>query len=350
MKSRLLSTILLTAVLPSFLLARSSTAQELPPPRPYWEYHLGQGLRVADTGLTIGGYGTIQYEDPHNRPRRFAASALSVFLSWDTGTRVHFFSELELEDFAVAQEGRSFGSRSRPFELERLYADVYVSEAFVFRLGKFLTPIGRWNLVHPDPLVWTTSRPLATFRSFGLDTTGGMLYGTFPTFGRELDYSAYAEVTDELHPDQREGPFSEAAGFHVVSHLGSTELGVSYSSFKREEEHQEREHLFGMDFFWTRQRFELTGEFIYRLGDRGPDADEWGLFAQGTVPLSDRLFAIGRYEFFAARGPLPGMHLWVAGLAFRPLPPLIVKAEYSIGHNNSAKVPEGFATSISLLF
>jgi len=42
--------------------------------------------------------------------------------------------------------------------------------------------------------------------------------------------------------------------------------------------------------------------------------------------------------------------LWTAALAFRPIPPLIVKAEYSVGHRNHANVPEGFATSVSLLF
>ena len=95
---------------------------------------------------------------------------------------------------------------------------------------------------------------------------------------------------------------------------------------------------------------ELTGEFLYRVGTQGPAQEEWGLFAQGALPLSKRLFAIGRYEFFDPKGPFPGVHLWLAGLAFRPLPPLVLRAEYSFTRDNATKVPEGFAASLALLF
>jgi hypothetical protein len=177
-----------------------------------------------------------------------------------------------------------------------------------------------------------------------------MLYGSLLSLDKDLDYSVYLEVTDDLDSDQHEGPFSEAAGLHLATHLGPTELGFSYAHFTREAEHYEKENLFGADFLWAHQRLELTGEFAYRVGTGGADANEWGLFVQGVVPLSAHLFAIGRYEFFAARGPSPGVHLWLAGLAFRPLPPVVVKVEYSVTHDNAARVPEGFSTSVALLF
>ena len=342
--------VFVTATVDSLLLARSSTAQELPPPNPHWEYHLGQGLRLGDSGLTLGGYGSVRYEDLHARPPRLTVGALSLFLSWDTGTRVRFFSELELQNFTVAQRGRYLGIYNNAIELERLYADVYLSEALTFRLGKFLTPIGRWNLLHADPLVWTTSRPLVTVLPFSTDTTGGMLYGSLLPVGKDLEYSLYLQVAHGLDPHQLEGPFTQAAGIHLATHLGATELGLSYAHFKRGSEPPGTENLFGLDLLWARRRLELTGEFVYRVGARGPDGDEWGLFAQGTIPLDARFFAVGRYEFFAARGPFPGVHRWVAGLAFRPLPPLVVRAEYSFAHDNLARVPEGFAASVALLF
>jgi len=264
--------------------------------------------------------------------------------------RVRFFSELELEDLTVAREEHSFDSRNNAFEVERLYADVYLFDEATLRLGKFLTPVGRWNLIHADPLVWTTSRPLITSQSFAVDTTGGMLYGNVYPFGRDLDYSLFLEATGDLDSDDHEGPFSEAVGIHLATHLGPTELGFSYVNFERERERRERENLFGLDFFWTRRRLELTGEFLYRVGTGAPNSNEWGLFAQATVPLSMRLFAIGRYEFFNPRELFPGVHLWVAALAFRLLPPLILRAEYSFARDNVANVPEGFATSVALLF
>src|SRR5262245_29050342 len=197
------------------LLARCVTAYELAPPNPYWEYHLGQGLRLGDTGLTLGGYGSVRYENLRDHSPQLTVSALSLFVSWDTGMRVRFFSELELEDLPVAREERSFDSRNNAFEVERLYADVYLFDEATLRLGKFLTPVGRWNLIHADPLVWTTSRPLITSQSFAVDTTGGMLYGNVYPFGRDLDYSLFLEATGDLDSDDHEGPFSEAVGIHL---------------------------------------------------------------------------------------------------------------------------------------
>jgi hypothetical protein len=337
-------------VLDGILLPRSLFAYDLMPPSPQWDYHLGQGLRVGNSGLTLGGYGSVRYEDLHRFSPQLTVSALSLLLSWDTGTRVRFFSEVELEDVTVARGERAFNSRSHGIELERLYADVYLFEVATLRLGKFLTPVGRWNLIHADPLVWTTSRPLVSIQPFAPDTTGAMLYGSLQSLGKEVEYSVYLELTDDLDPNQQEGPFSKAVGMHLATHLGATEVGVSYAHFEREQERAEQQNLFGLDFLWTHQRMEVTGEFLYRVGTYGPDRDEWGLFVQGAVPLSKRLFALARYEFFEPRGPLPGVHLFVPALAFRPLPPLIVRAEYSMAYDNTAKVPEGFSASVSLLF
>jgi hypothetical protein len=343
--------ILLFVIFVALLSERALLAQESPPPGSHWEYHLGRGLRLGDTGVTVGGYGSLQFQDLHHQPWELSASALSLFVSWDGGGRVHLFSELELEDFAVIREGREFGSRSDPFEVERLYADFLISDAATIRLGKFLTPIGRWNLIHAAPLVWTTSRPQVTFRPFSSDVTGAMLYGTISSLGNDLDYSLYVEATDELSPDRRERPFTEAVGFHLVYHLPeNAELGFSYANFEQEERREERDNLFGLNFLWVYQRVELSSEFVYRVGEEGPDKDEWGVFVQGVVSLSARWFAIGRYEFFQPQGSSVGAHLWVGGLAFRPLPPLVLKAEYSVGLHARDDMAPGFATSLAILF
>ncbi|MBI3796122.1 MAG: hypothetical protein HY268_04015, partial [Deltaproteobacteria bacterium] len=66
--------VLLVAVTVLHFSAQSSRAQELSPPGGQWEYHLGHGLRLGDTGLTLGGYGSVQYDDWHDRLPEFAAS------------------------------------------------------------------------------------------------------------------------------------------------------------------------------------------------------------------------------------------------------------------------------------
>src|SRR5262249_14599731 len=110
------------------------------------------------------------------------------------------------------------------------------------------------------------------------------------------------------------------------------------------------ENLFGLDFLWTHQQMEWTGEFLYRIDPQDSSSNEWGLFVQGVIPLSKRIFAVGRYEFFEPQGSLPGVHLSVGELAFSPLPPRVLRSEYLFPRDNVAKVPEGFAASLALLF
>src|SRR3989442_1259435 len=116
--ARFLAGLLCTVVMDSCLLARSLAADELAPPKPNWEYHLGQGLRLGNSGLTLGGYGSVRYEALRGRSPQLTVSALSLFVSWDTGTRVRFFSELELEDFTLARGERSFDTHNNAFEVE----------------------------------------------------------------------------------------------------------------------------------------------------------------------------------------------------------------------------------------
>ena len=119
---------------------------------------------------------------------------------------------------------------------------------------------------------------------------------------------------------------------------------------EEEFETEQRENLLGLDVFWSSNKYELHGEFTYRLGEKGVANPEWGLFLQGVAPLTQRLFAIGRYEFFDPTGPTPGAHVWTLATAFRPIPALLLKAEYSLGYRNFAEVPEGFGMSLTLLF
>ncbi|MFX6815264.1 hypothetical protein ABTH42_18965, partial [Acinetobacter baumannii] len=79
-------------------------------------------------------------------------------------------------------------------DLERIYVDWAQADELKFRFGKFLTPVGRWNLIHAQPLVWTTSRPLTTEAAFPTNATGGMVFGTLSSIGQGLDYSVYGSL------------------------------------------------------------------------------------------------------------------------------------------------------------
>jgi hypothetical protein len=313
-------------------------------------YQLGRGWTVPDTALTLGGYATGALSKENDAPWSIDASHLSTFLWWQGLERLHFFSELDLEDALQIRSDR-ITTDNAYLALERLYVDWSQSDQLNLRLGKFLTPIGRWNLIHADPLVWTTSRPLITQLTFPTNATGAMAYGTFTGIGEGLDYSIYGSVGAELRPNPQQDPFNEAYGVHLSYRAGpSLQLGLSLANFEQVNELGDRKNLIGLDFVWTRARYEVSAEAAYRLSSQGSDSDESGGFIQLVAPLTDKLYGIARYEYFDPSGPASGVSLWLGGVAYHWNRAVVFKAEFSKGVNNRIAAPEGFLSSVAVLF
>ncbi len=125
-------------------------------------YTPGRGLQLGETGLTIGGYSNVTLTRDEGREAEGELDDLSFFIVGDPLPRLHIFAELEYEDAFTIDEDGDFSSPDDVFTAERLYADIAVADAVNLRTGIFLTPVGRWNVMHAAPLVWTTSRPLTT--------------------------------------------------------------------------------------------------------------------------------------------------------------------------------------------
>ncbi len=326
----------------------SSQADEL---LPDLDYQPGQGIKINGTGWNLGGYTSASYHNDQNNPGYLGADDISLFLRWEGEGKFRFFSEWDLEKALEYEDDRGITSKDAYLALERFYGDYLYSDKLNFRAGKFLTPIGRWNIIHAPPLVWTTSRPMITERMFPTNATGAMAYGTLPLLNKEIDYSIYTSLGRDLRPDPKLDPFQEAFGFHLnVPFEEYGEVGLSYVNFEQKGEIGERKNLLGLDYFWTQNRYELTAEMAYRFSDEGHQLDEKGLFIQGVAPLSERWYAIGRYEAFDRDGVQPTVNLWLAGVACRLSPAVILKAEYSHAFDNQIRTPEGFFTSFAILF
>lgn len=314
-------------------------------------YELGHGLRLGQSGFTLGGYGELRYAEPRRDDFRFSLETLSAILWWDGGGRWHFFSEVELDDALQLQPGDSTTDKARVVS-ERLYFDYTSRDELKFRIGKFLTPVGRWNLVHAAPLTWTTSRPLVTETTFPTNATGAMVYGVLPWTAEGIEYSIYASPGEEIFPEPGLDTFSEAFGLRLAATLlPHTQLGLSWVSFEQENEPEIRKHLFGTDFAWSYRRFELSGEYAYRtLAGQEETQDEQGAYVQLVAPLVRQLFVVGRYETFHPAGQDRNVTVYLGGLTWRERPALVFKGEYSRATDNRADVPDGFLASIAVLF
>lgn len=318
---------------------------------PATDYRPGSGWQIPGTGFNLGGYASVVFANDRQSPWRLSTDDLSLFIRWEGDSRWRLFSELDLEDPLSYTPDDGLTTRHAYLGLERLYADYSYSERVNVRLGKFLTPIGRWNTLHAAPLVWTTSRPLITERTFPTNATGAMLYGTVSAFAHEMDYAVYTALSEDWRPNPVLDPFEEAYGLRIMLPLsGLGEFGVSFANFEQRESVGERKNLLGMDYFRTIGRAEVSGEFAYRYSEDGRNADERGLFVQGVVPLRGRLYGVGRYEWYDPAGVAPGMNILVGGLALRLSPARVVKAEISHVTSNSIQMSDAVQMSFAILF
>lgn len=309
----------------------------------------------------VGGYASARARSIEHRSTRFDLRDLSVLLSWEASPRWRTFAELEVGD-AVTWDARGLRTSDAEFDLERLYAEYDVDPAMHLRIGKFLTPVGHWNLVHADPLVWTVTRPLSTGVSFARHSTGLYLEGAASLHLGELTYIAYADDSRALDPDRGElgledssvqripNGFENAFGIHLLLEpAGGGQVGLSYADFRLQGTHR-RKHLFGLDARYRWRRLMLSSELVYRLSEGGAERDEWGGFLQGVVPLWRGLHAVARYERFrlAADGSL--IDVGLVGLAWHMAHRQVVKLEFRSGRNNARTVPDGWLASYAVLF
>ncbi|HEY9199224.1 MAG TPA: hypothetical protein VIR60_07645 [Gammaproteobacteria bacterium] len=327
-------------------------------------YMLGQGMNFPGLGVNVGGYMSLRYRDVEDADTSLSLKDLSLLVNADLGARMNVFAEAEIGE-AVTVSGDGVDTADAEFEFERLYIDYRARPEATFRLGKFLTPVGRWNLIHADPLVWTVSRPLATSVSFARQATGAMVYGSVPMRGNGFDYSLFADNTDVLDHEQKEelayedanpdiatvGAFDHAAGGHITYHLldDRMSLGASYLRYRMMDLREDKD-LFGVDFFWNLPRVELSSEWVYRNSRGGAEPDERGGFVQAAVPVGGQVYLIGRYEHYATALQPERARIETLGLTYRPHRAISAKLEYRDGDHNELVAPSGWLASLAVLF
>lgn len=314
------------------------------------DYRLGQGYRVGDSGLTLGGYATLSAESLRGEQSRVAVDDLSLFVWWESEQRWKLFAELDYED-VLAHPSRDRDGERRYLALERLYADYAIDDTLSVRVGKFLTPIGRWNLIHATPLVWTSSRPLITDQTFPTNVTGLMLSGSINALDDGIDYAIYASRGHEIRANPAIDPFNEVLGAHVsLPVTRDARLGISAARFEQESDRDTYKTLFGLDFLWAAHDWELSAEAVYRHADTKGEQTEKGAFVQLVAPLAPRLYGVGRIEAFRKAQTDETTRVFVGGINYRIDPAVVLKAEWIGTGNNRIDAPHGLMTSISVMF
>lgn len=306
--------------------------------------------RLGGHQLQLGGYAEAVVDDRRDAPVAFSLDRVSLLGSWTAPGRWSGLLELEVKRLLRLQPGNSGSDDARPV-LERAHIDYAQSDALQWRIGKFLTPIGRWNQLHAAPLTWTTSRPLITEDTFPTNATGAMARGVTPIRGQALEWSIWASPGDALFPDAGEARFRRAYGLRLMQDLGPyLQLGVSLADYA-ERGDPDNKTLYSADLRFARNGFELSGEFAYRVLSRSTRrADEQGFYVQAVAPLAPRWFAVARFETFEAADAVDDLHFYLGGVTLRWSRQLVGKLEYRKATENGPGAPEGLLGSVAVLF
>lgn len=318
---------------------------DAPASKPLFMYAPGRGLRIGDTGITLGGYANAVVQKPEGKAAWLSLDKveLQIFVDYPSGW--HFFSETDVEDAVIVNERGRVTSGDDIVVQERLFLDYEWSDRLTVRAGKFLTPVGIWNLVHAAPLVWTVSRPRAASAAvFDEYTTGLMFYGGTSAREFRIDYSLFAQPTDQLLAEDNEvRNVQRGAGARVQVSRGQWAAGVS--SLAQDNQAQQRwEYVAGADFRFEPRYVELWSEIAVNTPVREEYGTEWAFYLQAAVPLGLQFYGIVRYE------RVNDMNVGVFGPAYRPWPFLVFKAQYTVSDHAADDVPRGFSAAVAYLF
>ncbi len=296
-------------------------------------YEIGQGWHRNN--YFISGYLNLEIVDRFDVPSRLDLDDLSVFAGGNINQWANPFTEVELAKDTLIREGG--GAYHGDVIVERFYNDTILSENDTLRIGKMLTPLGEWNLVHAAPLIPIITRPYTTALGFDAYTSGISL---LHDFGDSVapDMQIYAEPGNEWFPrpaTQATRSFQKAFGGHFNVPLGLLDkMGASFQHAQLIET-GETFTLFGLNAKKSLGKLRVESEALTARfsGTVLPGAtrfhdNEAGIFGLADYSVTSQWHAILEAEYYQDHlMDMPSRSTTIAA-AYRPKPPIVWKLEY----------------------
>ena len=294
-------------------------------------YHLGGGRNIGL--VNAAGYSNLEADAPHGAPANLSLD-LSLFLSGHFGRYLNPFAETEIDQLPLA--GQPGAPNSGTVTVERLYDDLYLRPSLTLRVGKMLTPVGDWNLLHAPPLVWTVKRPLSTYYSFPEYVTGASLNYQGNLDG-VWDVQLYGEPDKDAFRkagDYTPRPYSQVAGVDVRyswDPLSSNRVGLScqIAHLPLTGGQQMLASLYG-GFTTGAVRWSFQADVTDIRGSNLPLArrHEQGGYLQAVYRLTRHWFIVAQGERYQTREYRAPSLRRLLGIVYRPKPALSWKLDF----------------------
>lgn len=322
-------------------------------------YELGQGWHSGNYYLS--GYANIEVVDRFDAPSRLDLDDLSLFAGGRVNQWVNPFAEIELSKHTLIRQGG--GAQHGDVIVERFYNDALLSEHDTLRVGKMLTPLGDWNLVHAAPLIPIITRPYTTARGFD-EYTSGVSWLHDPEDGVTPNVQIYWEAGNEWFQrpaSQTSRSFRNVFGAHFSIPLSLVnKIGASFQHGQLMET-GEMFTLYGVNADKSFGKLRLESEAItaHFSGKVLPGAaprvhdNESGIFGLADYTVTPQWHGILEGEYYQDHMmDMPSRSTSVV-VAYKPSIPAILKLEYIHQAGVSASIAPihtGLKTSFSFLF
>ena len=298
------------------------------------DYELGQGWYAGD--YYFSGYANIEVVDSFNAPAELVLDDLSLFAGGHISPWANPFMEVEFSKHTLIQQGGN--PAHGEVIVERFYNDSTLSEQDTLRVGKILTPLGDWNLVHAAPLTPIVTRPYTAARGFHAYASGiGWLHDSGD--GVTPDFHLYWQPDNEwFKRPASHAPrnFHNVLGGHINMPLGLMDkIGASFQHGQLMET-GEMFTLYGVNANKSFGKLRLESEAITSRfsGAVLPGATprvhdtESGIFVLADYSITPQWHGILGWERYQDHTVnLPSRSTLVA-VAYRPSAPIVWKLEY----------------------
>lgn len=317
------------------------------------EYELGEGYRVGQTPIYVGGYFSVDASNYTKQKKSHARIDDIAFLSYGSYDKLSYMAEFEFKKFYTKywMDERTYSKKNTKLYAERLYLDYAFNENILLRGGKYNSNVGYWNLTPINVLRDTTSSP----------QTAQIIFPKYTT-GADLSYHLFTEdeLVFNLTLQENNSLDEEYNNFSINKHIGGgfeyihddLSMKIDFGYFHNKDQTQKYvDNLYAYgSFLYDNDTFKLMGAVARRVDEKFNALVGFSGYLQGVYEVAQKHYPVVRIEYFDKKEATDGImkeSSMTIGYTYRPLYPVAFKVEYQL---HSKHKENKFLTSFAVMF
>jgi len=312
------------------------------------EYELGSGVQVGSLPFYVGGYFSVDYKNMDDY-ERYRVDDLA-FLGYGSYSKFSYLVEFEYKELYVKTDNNGVKETTKDIRLyaERIYLDYNLDENYMFRVGKYNSPIGFWNLLPVNVLRETTSNPMSSYIIFPKFTTGVSVSYTSYREG-EFKIDLMLQHNDDIDDEYNNYQLDKHYGFGISyekDELTYKLNGGYFHSIDDVNVNEDDLYYFLLSAKYETDNYQIQAE----LGTQRSDeyfTTKYAGYLQGVYRFTQQHIGIVRLESYDNQLLDVSDNMAIVAYTYRPLYPIAIKSEYQF---HSLHQENQFLFSFSVLF